>query len=339
MKTNRPNMLALLLQDFFAYHLPSLRGLSSHTIQSYRDGLVLLLRFLAEHKKRPASSLDLADLGAQEVQSFLVHLEQVRDNSSSTRNIRLSAIHSFFRFVAAQHPDHLEHAQRILGIPFKKTCSRVIDYLEYDEIQKILSVIDRSTPKGRRDYTLLATMFNTGARVQEIVDLRACDLQLTKPFQLHLMGKGRKERCCPIWPQTVQLLRRLCLELQIDLTSEVRIFQNCRATSLSRFGVRYILKKSLEHAQVHIPSLHSKRLHPHSMRHSTAIALLKSGVDISTISQWLGHSNLNTTNRYATIDLDMKRKAIASVKPISDKRSRTTPWRHDHAILEWLEAL
>ena len=339
MKTNRPNMPALLLQDFFACHLPSLRGLSPHTIQSYRDSLVLLLRFLAEHKKRPASSLDLVDLGAQEVQSFLVHLEQVRDNSGSTRNIRLSAIHSFFRFVAAQHPERLEHAQRILGIPFKKTCSRVIDYLEYDEIQKILSVIDRSTPKGRRDYTLLATMFNTGARVQEIVDLRACDLQLTKPFQLHLMGKARKQRCCPIWPQTVQLLRRLCLELQIDLTSEVRIFQNCRATSLSRFGVRYILKKSLEHAQVHIPSLHSKRLHPHSMRHSTAIALLKSGVDISTISQWLGHSNLNTTNRYATIDLDMKRKAIASVKPVSDQQSRTTPWRHDHAILEWLEAL
>ena len=339
MKTNRPNMLALLLQDFFACHLPSLRGLSPHTIQSYRDSLVLLLRFLAEHKKRPVSSLDLVDLGAQEVQSFLVHLEQVRDNSGSTRNIRLSAIHSFFRFVAAQHPDRLEHAQRILGIPFKKTCSRVIDYLEYDEIQKILSVIDRSTPKGRRDYTLLATMFNTGARVQEIVDLRACDLQLTKPFQLHLMGKGRKQRCCPIWPQTVQLLRRLCLELQIDLTSEVRIFQNCKATALSRFGVRYILKKSLEHAQVHIPSLHSKRLHPHSMHHSTAIALLKSGVDILTISQWLGHSNLNTTNRYATIDLDMKRKAIASVKPVSDHRTRTTPWRHDHAILEWLEAL
>jgi len=339
MKTNRPNMLALLLQDFFACHLPSLRGMSPNTIQSYRDSLVLLLRFLASHKKRPASSLDLGDLGAQEVQSFLVYLEQERNNSGSTRNIRLSAIHSFFRFVAAQHPDRLEHAQRILGIPFKKTCSRVIDYLEYDEIQKILSVIDRSTPKGRRDYTLLATMFNTGARVQEILDLRACDLQLTKPFQLHLMGKGRKQRCCPIWPQTVQLLRRLCLELQIDLRSEVRIFQNCRATSLTRFGVRYILNKCLEQAQVHIPSLHSKRLHPHSMRHSTAIALLKSGVDLSTISQWLGHSNLNTTNRYATIDLDMKRKAIARVKPLKDQRARTTPWRHDHTILEWLESL
>jgi site-specific recombinase XerD len=339
MKPNRPNILALLLQDFFARHLPSLQGMSPHTIQSYRDSLVLLLRFVAAHKKQPASSLDLGDLEPQEIQSFLVHLEQERHNTGSTRNVRLSAIHSFFRFVAAQHPDRLEHAQRILGIPFKKTCSRLIDYLEYDEIQEILSAIDRSTPKGRRDYALLATMFNTGARVQEILDLRACDLQLTKPFQLHLMGKGRKQRCCPIWPQTVQLLRRLCIEKQIDLGSETRIFQNCRAAALTRFGVRYILMKCLEHAKAHIPSLHSKRLHPHSMRHSTAIALLKSGVDLSTISQWLGHSNLNTTNRYATIDLDMKRKAIASVRPVSGQRVRSTPWRHDHTILEWLESL
>ena len=339
MKTNRPNMLALLLRDFFGNHLPSLRGMSSHTIQSYRDSLVLLLRFLASHTNRPASSLDLEDISPQEVQSFLTYLEQERNNSGSTRNIRLSAIHSFFRFAASQHPDRLEHAQRILGIPFKKTSSRVTDYLEYDEIEKILSLIDQSTPKGRRDYTLLATMFNTGARVQEILDLRACDLQLTKPFQLSIIGKGRKQRYCPIWPQTAHLLRRLCMELQIDLRSEVRIFRNSRAEPLSRFGVRYILNRCLKQAETYMPSLHSKRLRPHSIRHSTAIALLKSRVDLSTIAQWLGHSNLDTTNRYATIDLDMKRKAIASVKPIRDQRVRAAPWRHDHSVLEWLESL
>lgn len=339
MKGNLPNLLALLLQDFFVSYLPKLRGMSPHTIQSYRDSLVLLLRFLASHKNRPVSSLDLEDLVPQEVQSFLDYLELERKNSATTRNIRLSAVHSFFRFVAAQHPDRLEHTQRILGIPFKKTSSRMIDYLEYDEIEKTLSVIDQTTPKGRRDYTLLATMFNTGARVQEILDLRACDLQLTKPFQLHLMGKGRKQRCCPLWPQTAQLLRSLCMELQTDLKSEVRIFQNCRATPLTRFGVRYILNNCLNRAKASIPSLLSKRLHPHSMRHSTAVALLKSGVDLSTISQWLGHSSLNTTNRYAAIDLDMKRKAIASVKPVQALRARTAPWRHDHTILEWLESL
>ena len=339
MKANQPNLLARLLQNFFGDHLFTLRGMSRHTIQSYRDSLVLLMRFLASHKHRPASSLDLADLGPQEIQAFLLHLEVERKNSVSTRNIRLSALHSFFRFVAAQHPDRIEQAQRILGIPFKRTGSRVIDYLEYDEIQKILSIIDQTTPKGRRDYALLATMFNTGARVQEILDLRACDLQLSKPFQLKLTGKGRKQRWCPIWPQTAQILRRLCMELHLELRSDVRVFQNCRAAPLSRFGIRYILNECLKHAQASTPSLCSKRLHPHSMRHSTAVALLKSGVDLTTISQWLGHADLNTTNRYAAIDLDMKRKAIESVQPVESEKTCAQPWRHDDSILEWLESL
>lgn len=312
--------------------------MSPHTIQSYRDSLVLFLRFLALHKNRPASSLDLSDPGPQEIQAFLVHLELDRKNSTSTRNIRLSALHSFFRFVAARHPDHLEQAQRILGIPFKKTGSRVIDYLEYEEIQQVLSAIDQTTPEGRRDYALLAVMFNSGARVQEILDLRACDLQLTKPFQLHLTGKGRKQRCRPIWPRTAQLLRRLCLELHINLGSEDRVFQNCRSEPLSRFGVRYILGECLKNARTSTPTLRSKRLHPHSMRHSTAVALLKSGVDLTTISQWLGHSDLNTSNRYAAIDLDMKRKAIESVQPVESQGTDKQPWRQD-IILEWLEAL
>lgn len=340
MKADRPNLLAIMLQDFFSNHLPNLRGMSPNTIQSYRDSLVLLLRFLAVHKKRLVSSFDLEDIKPQDVQSFLIYLEHDRKNRITTRNIRLSAIHSYFRFVAARHPDRLEHAQRILGIPFKKTGSRIIDYLEYEEIEATLSAIDQATAKGRRDYTLLATMFNTGARVQEILDLKACDIQLTKPFQLRLTGKGRKQRCCPLWPQTAQLLRRLCRELKLDLTSEARLFQNCRATPLTRFGVRYILNKCLIRAQASIPSLRSKRLHPHSVRHSTAVALLKSGVDLSTIGQWLGHSSINTTNRYAVIDLNMKRKAISSVKPISGPlRAHTAPWSRNRSVLDWLESL
>jgi len=339
MKPKRPNLLASLLQEFFGNHLPILRGMSSHTIKSYRDSIVLLLRFLASHKNRPVSSLDLKDLKHQELKAFLAYLERDRKNSVSTRNTRIAALHSFFRFVAARHPDRLEHAQRILGIPFKKTGSRVVDYLEYEEIQEILSVVDRNTRKGRRDYVLLATMFNTGARVQEILDLKACDLQLTKPFQLQLMGKGRKQRCCPIWPQTAQLLRQLCTELNIDLRSKERIFRNCRGTPLSRFGVRYILKVCLKHAQNSTDSLCSKRLHPHSMRHSTAIALLKSGVDLTTISQWLGHSDPKTTNRYATIDLDMKRKAIESIRPVTSQEDCSQPWDCDNTIIDWLESL
>ena len=339
MKPKRPNLLASLLQNFFGNHLPILRGMSPHTIKSYRDSLVLLLRFLALHKNRQVSSLDLEDMKHQNIRAFLAYLQSDRKNSASTRNIRLAAVHSFFRFVAAQHPDRLEHAQRILGIPFKKTVSEVVDYLEYEEIREILSTVDKNTPKGRRDYVLLAALFNTGARVQEILDLRACDLQLTKPFQVQLMGKGRKKRCCPIWPQTAQLLRNLCLELNIDLNSKERIFRNCRGTPLSRFGVHYILKMCLKHAQTSTDSLCSKRLHPHSMRHSNAIALLKSGVDLTTISQWLGHSDPKTTNRYATIDLEMKRKAIESVRPVTSQETCSPPWRRDKTVIEWLESL
>lgn len=339
MNTKTPNLLALLLQEFFGEYLPNLRGMSSHTITSYRDSIVLLLRFIASLKDKGVILLGIKDLDVQGIHSFLIYLEQQRNNSISTRNNRLSAIHTFFKFVAYRHPDRLAHAQLILGVPFKRTSSRIIDYLDYEEFQGVLATIDRSNIAGRRDYALLATMFNTGARVQEILDLRGCDLQLTKPFQLHLMGKGRKQRCCPIWAQTAQILDNLCKEMRIALSSETRVFLNCRAQPLTRFGVRYIFNKCLHRAQPTIPSLRFKRLHPHSIRHSTAIALLKSGVDLSTISQWLGHSSIESTNRYATIDLDMKRKAIESVEPVSTIENHNVPWRGEHTILEWLEAL
>jgi len=247
---------------------------------------------------------------------FLVYLEKERDNSITTRNVRLAAIHAFFRYVGAHHPDQLERAQRMLGVPFKRADQRVIEYLDRSEIEAILARIDRSVPAGRRDYALLATMFNTGARVQEVIDLRASSLQLTKPYQLRLFGKGRKERFCPLWRQTAQVLMAFCEERQIDLRSDARVFLNHRGVPLTRFGVRYILAKHVDRARPAVVTLERKRLHPHSMRHSTALALLKSGVDMSTISQWLGHSSPTTTNRYATIDLDMKREAINRLKPV-----------------------
>jgi len=180
-------------------------------------------------------------------------------------------------------------------------------------------------------------MFNTGARVQEVIDLRARDLQLTRPYQLRLFGKGRKERFCPLRRQTAHLLRSFCEERQIDLPSETRVFLNHRGAPLTRFGVRYILAKHLEHARADVATLARKRLHPHSMRHSTAVALLKAGVDLSTIGQWLGHASPSTTARYATIDLDLKRQAIARVKPIPG--GRTPSWRKNQTVLEWLEKL
>jgi len=337
MKKQSPNLLGAVVRDYFTDHLPRLRGTSPHTIHSYRDSIVLLLRFVSEQRKKPVAVLDLVDLDPSGILAFLSYLEHDRKNGVSTRNVRLSAIHAFFHFVASRNPEHLDLAQRVLGIPFKRAQQRTIDYLEYEEIDSILKAIDRTTLMGYRDYALVATMFNTGARVQEIADVRACDLQLTKPFQVRLFGKGKKERYCPLWSQTATVLRSLCRQRGLDLRSEQRVFLNHRTDPLTRFGIRYILAKCIENAYENVPNLRKKRLHPHSMRHSTAVALLKSGVDLSVISHMLGHASPTTTYRYAKIDLAMKRQAIARVKPVP-RRSRT-PWSKDRTILDWLESL
>jgi len=337
MKLAKPNRLASCLRDYFGDHLPRLRGMSPHTIHSYRDSLVLLLRFVASNRKIDVCDLDVNDLEPDRVLAFLAHLEKDRDNSVTTRNVRLAAIHAFFRYVGAHHPDHMERAQRVLAVPFKRAAQRVIEYLDRTEIDAVLARVDRSTTDGRRDYALLTTMFNTGARVQEVLDLRANHLQLTRPYQLRLFGKGRKERYCPLWPQTAQVLLAFCEERQIDLRSDAKVFLNHRGTPLTRFGVRYILAKHVNRTRPEVVTLGRKRLHPHSMRHSTAVALLKSGVDLSTISQWLGHASITTTNRYATIDLDMKREAINRVKPVGGPRK--AGWRTNETVLKWLESL
>jgi site-specific recombinase XerD len=337
MKRKFPNLLGAIVRDYFTDHLPRVRGTSPHTIHSYRDTVVLLLRFLSVRSKRTVPELDLKDLDPPGILAFLSYLEKERNNGVATRNVRLSAIHALFRFVASRNPEHLDLAQRVLGIPFKRASQRIIDYLEREEIESILKTIDRTSPQGTRNYALVATMFNTGARVQEIADLRASDLQLTKPFQVRLFGKGRKERYCPLWPQTAAVLRAFSKEQNLDLQSADHAFLNHRGRPLTRFGIRYILAKCIDRTSQKVPNLRKKRLHPHSMRHSTAVALLKSGVDLSTISHYLGHASLATTNRYAKVDLEMKRKAIARVKPVP--RQSRTPWSRDPTVLDWLESL
>ena len=302
--------LAGALRRFFAEHLPQVRGASSHTVRSYRDSLALLLRFAAAHAERSVAQLDLDALSPDVLVAFLHDREQVHRNRASTRNVRLAAIHAFFRFVASIHPDHLEQCQRVLAIPFKRSTTRVIEYLEYAEIQAALLTIDRTTRDGRRDYAMLATMFNTGARVQEILDLRASDVQVVSPAHVRLFGKGRKERLCPLWPQTAQLLRAYISERGLTPASTQPLFVNHRGTPLTRFGVRYLLAKYCDRARTTCPSLTGKRLHPHSLRHSAAVHLLKAGVDLVTISHWLGHASPNTTHRYAAIDLETKRAAL-----------------------------
>lgn len=318
MKAQRPTQLGQGVVRFFQEYLPSMRGMSPHTLCSYRDALVLLLRFAAQDARRPIEVLEISDLSAECVTRFLYFLETERHNGIATRNARLAAIHTFARFLAAERPEHLGILQRVLGIPFKRGAKEApIEYLESNEVQALLNSIDRSSPLGRRDYALVALMFNTGARVQEILNLRVRDLRLDPPCQVRLQGKGQKVRFCPIWPGTAQLLRELTQVQRLSgpEQADAPLFANRQGNPLTRFGVRYLLRKYLASSCAAVSTIQGKRLHPHSLRHTTAIHLLKAGVDFATISQWLGHATLNTTMRYARADIDLKRQALAQVFP------------------------
>ena len=318
MSRSTPTALGRDLMTFFEDFLPAQRGLSPHTIRSYRDALLLLLRFSARDLRRTVDRLDVPDLTVERITRFLAALETERGNGIATRNARLGAIHVFARYLAAQRPEHLGTLQRIIGMPFKRGAIEApIEYLERAELDALLKSIDRATPLGRRDYALFAFMFNTGARVQEVLDLRIADVRLEAPPQVRLLGKGRKTRICPLWPATARLLRALNAERDArgaEAASPL-VFTNARGRPLTRYGVRYLLRRYVQKASQVAPSLKTKRLHPHSIRHSTAVALLKSGVDFATISQWLGHAGLNTTMRYARADLDLKRRALAQAFP------------------------
>ena len=246
----------------------------------------------------------------------MAFLEAERRNGVATRNARLAALHTLARFLATEQPAHLAELQRVLGVPFKRGGRNPpIEYLEADEVEALLKSIDRSTPSGKRDYALFALMLNTGARVQEILDLRLCDIRTEPPHQVRLRGKGGKTRLCPIWPQTAQLLDALSQPAARLGDSEAPLFVNRHGAKLTRFGVRYLLKKHIATSSAATTTLQQKRIHPHSLRHTTAIFLLKAGVDFATISQWLGHATLNTTMTYARADLDLKRQALMQVFP------------------------
>lgn len=318
MSRSTPTALGRDLVTFFEDFLPTQRGLSPHTIRSYRDALLLFLRFTGRELRRTVDRLDVPDLTVERVTRFLAALETERSNGIATRNARLGAIHVFARYLASQRPEYLGTLQRIIGMPFKRgAIEPQIEYLDRSELDALLKSIDRSTRLGRRDYALFAFMFNTGARVQEALDVRVADIRFEAPPQVRLLGKGRKARACPLWPVTARLLRDLIDERAGD-RGEVPsplIFTNARGQPLSRYGVRYLLRRYVRNASHGTPSLRTKRLHPHCIRHSTAVALLKSGVDFATISQWLGHAGLNTTMRYARADLDLKRRALAQAFP------------------------
>ena len=229
--------------------------------------------------------------------------------------------------------------QRLLAVPFKRSQLRAVEYLEAHEVQAMLEATDRRTTHGRRDHALLLTLFNTGARVQALLDIRPPDLQLDRPCLVRPYGKGRKERLCPLWPQTAEVLKALIEETGLEPLSSQRLFRNRRGQPLTRFGVRYLVGKYAQLAQCAVPSLARKRVHPHTLRHSTAVHLLQAGVDLVSISHWLGHASVETTNRYAVVDLETKRAAIDRAGPVGDVNPVPAAWRSDASILGWLEAL
>ena len=340
MTPSLPTALACALRSFLSEHLPSTRGLSPHTIRSYRDAFVLLLPFLAKRHSCAVVDLDFDHLGPRDLILFLDHLESDRGGCTSTRNSRLAAVRSFARYVATRHPECLEICQRLLAVPTKRDHVRTVEYLEAEEIRAMLETTDRNRPEGRRDHALLLTLFNTGARVQELLDIRSGDLQLDKPFFLRLRGKGRKERVCPLWSHTVESLKKLLADIPDHTAQTKPIFRNRRGEPMTRFGVRYIVRRCAERAQIAVPRLAKKRVHPHTFRHSAAVHLMRSGVDFVTISHWLGHASVETTNRYVAIDLETKRKALEQAGPIDDfQKPALASWRTDRSLLDWLEAL
>lgn len=339
MKSHTPNALASALRAFFSEHMPSTRGLSPNTVQSYRDAFVLLLRFLAARRGCEVVDLELEHLTPENIIAFLNHLETDRRSGASTRNARLAAIHSFTRFVALRHPEHLELCQRLLAVPTKRARLRAVEYLEAHEIRSMLSSVHDNTVDGRRDRALLVTLFNTGARVQEILNVRPIDLQLDRPLQVRLQGKGRKERLCPLWSQTANLLRRLLDKTNLTMSSTEPLFRNHRGEALTRFGVRYLLRKYARLGIAGAPSLKKKNVRPHVLRHSAAVHMLQAGVDLVSISHWLGHACVETTNRYAEIDLETKRAAVTRAGPVVQETEVLSTWRKDKSILEWLESL
>lgn len=331
--------LSALVQSFFTIALPQ-RGMSPLTILSYRDAMKLLLRFVAERKRRPVVRLEVADLDLAVVRDFLEHLEKKRGNEIATRNNRLAAIRSFFAFVAAEEPAFADHCRRICTVPLKRAPVRAIPYLEQDEMQALLAAPDRVTASGRRDHAMLLFLYNTGGRVQELIDVRAADLQLSRPRQVLLRGKRKKERICPLWASTASVLRRLLDEAGIALSSDEKVFRNAQGEPITRFGVDHLLKKHAVAAAARVPSLNRKRVSPHVIRHTAAVHLLNSGVDVNVIRSWLGHVDLRTTNIYAEIDLTTKRKAIEACAPTgANGRGRHPSWKRNPDLLAWLEGL
>jgi site-specific recombinase XerD len=332
----KPNSLANLLHAFFHVWMGQQRNLSHHTVLSYRDTWKQFLCFVSQRKRRQVAALSLTDLDANEIVTFLQHLENESKVSIGTRNCRLAAIHSFFTFVSHQEPLAIAQCGEIARIPVKKTSRPAMCYLDAEEITAILRQPDRSNLEGQRDHALLAFLYNTGARIQETLNVCPRAIRFESPAQVELFGKGRKTRICPLWPETVALLKAL-LRRQPRADDEP-IFVNCYGQPLGATGVRFKLNQYVHAAARQVPSLAKKRVTPHTWRHSVGVQLVAAGVDVTVIRNLLGHTRLDTTNHYARANLETKRKALEQVDP-STKPGKPPRWKRNPELLAWLDSL
>ena len=330
----KPGSLAALLQAFFTDRLLAQRHASPHTIAAYRDCFRLLLRFAEQRLAKPPNQLALEDIGAPFIGEFLGHLESKRNNGPRTRNVRLAAIHSFFRFVALSEPAHALLCQRILAIPSKRHERGPVTYLNRDEVEALLAAPDRKTRIGRRDHALLQVAAQTGLRVSELCALRWEDVALGEGAHVRCAGKGRKQRCTPLRKDSVAALRAWCRET--GGASEAPVFPNGRGGTLSRDAVERLVAKHAKTAERRCPSLTAKNVHPHILRHSAAMSLLQHGVDRSVIALWLGHECVETTQIYLHADMSMKERALARTDPLTLKLGRFQPRDELLAFLDGL---
>ena len=330
----RPTTFAALVQDFFCQRLIGQRQASPRTVASYRDAFRLFLGYAQTHLHKPASALTLGDLNAPVILGFLDHLEAERHNGARTRNARLAALRSFLHYAAIQDPTALATIQRALAIPVKRFDRPLLGYLSREEMAAILAAPDRSTWSGHRDHVLLATLYNTGARVSEIIAVRLGDLTLDRGASVRLHGKGRKDRAVPLWKSTVKRLQEWLPRAGRGPDSP--LFPNSRRQALSRSGVESRLRVAVATAAHSCPSLANRRISPHTLRHTTAMHLLQSGVDLSVIALWLGHESTETTHLYLEADLAMKERALAMLQDPSTKGFRFRP---SDQLLAFLDGL
>jgi site-specific recombinase XerD len=328
--------LTYWLHGFFHEWLGQQRNCSRHTILSYRDTWRLYLRYVATRLDKSVSALALADLTGDQVLAFLKHVETERHDTIGTRNCRLAAIRSFYRCVADREPLAAAQCAAVLRIPMKKAARTAVEYLDSEEVAAILQQPDRSTLEGQRDHALLALLYNTGARIQEALSLCPHTVRLTSPAHVKLYGKGRKERVCPLWPETAALLTALLK--RHPRADREPLFTNRYGQPLGAGGVRLKLSQYVRAAATEMPTLRSKRVHPHTFRHTAGVQLVSAGVDITVIRSWLGHVSLDTTNHYDRANIETKRRAIELVDR-STRPSGPPRWKRNPNVLTWLDSL